>query len=219
MGLADSTSDGCAGGAASRSAPRAALHHRVATVHDQRGERRTVGGRVRLLPRHGGARWIAWPGCVGRLSTEVMRAPSAQGLSPQRASAHAGGRTGPGGWHALAHRDDPRGEQIGLELDPDEARSRPGWHHHITLCILAHHLPLRSCQRVKKSPSADLLVGEVGGRLGETSEVTHSPGGVRAGPAYPETTPRSDSVPSHAYPGRPEGLVTKPRCSAKEFCS
>jgi SRSO17 transposase len=38
----------------------------------------------------------------------------------------------------------------GLGMDHYEVRSWLGWHHHITLCLLAHHFLVRARQRVKK---------------------------------------------------------------------
>jgi hypothetical protein len=38
----------------------------------------------------------------------------------------------------------------GLGMDHDEVRSWLGWHHHITLCLLAHHVLVRARARVKK---------------------------------------------------------------------
>ena len=38
----------------------------------------------------------------------------------------------------------------GLGLDHYEVRSWLGWHHHMTLCLLAHHFLVRARQRVKK---------------------------------------------------------------------
>jgi SRSO17 transposase len=38
----------------------------------------------------------------------------------------------------------------GLGLDQYEVRSWLGWHHHMTLCLLAHHFLVRARQRVKK---------------------------------------------------------------------
>jgi SRSO17 transposase len=38
----------------------------------------------------------------------------------------------------------------GLGLDHDEVRSWLGWHHHLTLCLLAHHFLVRARQRVTK---------------------------------------------------------------------
>ena len=40
--------------------------------------------------------------------------------------------------------------QGGLGLDHHEVRSWLGWHHHMTLCLLAHHFLVRARQRVKK---------------------------------------------------------------------
>lgn len=40
--------------------------------------------------------------------------------------------------------------QGGLGMDHDEVRSWLGWHHHLTLCLLAHHFLVRARQRVKK---------------------------------------------------------------------
>ena len=38
----------------------------------------------------------------------------------------------------------------GLGLDHYEVRSWLGWHHHMTLCLLAHHFLVRARQRVKR---------------------------------------------------------------------
>jgi hypothetical protein len=38
----------------------------------------------------------------------------------------------------------------GLGLDHYEGRNWLGWHHHITLCLLAHHCLVRARQRVKQ---------------------------------------------------------------------
>lgn len=38
----------------------------------------------------------------------------------------------------------------GLGLDHYEVRSWLGWHHHMTLCLLAHHFLVHARQRVKK---------------------------------------------------------------------
>ena len=38
----------------------------------------------------------------------------------------------------------------GLGLEHDEVRSWLGWHHHMTLCLLAHHFLVRARQRGKK---------------------------------------------------------------------
>jgi SRSO17 transposase len=38
----------------------------------------------------------------------------------------------------------------GLGLDHYEVRSWLGWHHHMTLCLLAHHFLVRARLRLKK---------------------------------------------------------------------
>jgi SRSO17 transposase len=38
----------------------------------------------------------------------------------------------------------------GLGLDHYEVRSWVGWHHHMTLCLLAHHFLVRAPQQVKR---------------------------------------------------------------------
>jgi SRSO17 transposase len=42
-----------------------------------------------------------------------------------------------------------------LGMGDDEGRSWRGWHHHMTLCILAHGFLVRACLRLKKSPRLD----------------------------------------------------------------
>jgi len=37
-----------------------------------------------------------------------------------------------------------------LGMGDDEVRSWRGWHHHMTLCILAHFFLVRACRRLKK---------------------------------------------------------------------
>jgi SRSO17 transposase len=40
----------------------------------------------------------------------------------------------------------------GLGMDHYEVRSWTGWHHHMTLCLLAHHFLVRTQDRLKKKP-------------------------------------------------------------------
>ena len=41
-----------------------------------------------------------------------------------------------------------------LGMGDDEVRSWRGWHHHLTLCILAHFFLVRLQCRIKKTPQA-----------------------------------------------------------------
>ena len=43
-----------------------------------------------------------------------------------------------------------------LGMGDDEVRSWTGWHHHMTLVILAHFFVVRMSLRLKKSPSGDV---------------------------------------------------------------
>jgi SRSO17 transposase len=46
-----------------------------------------------------------------------------------------------------------------LGMGDYEVRSWRGWHHHMTLCILAHGFLVRARLRLKKSPGLDHLPG------------------------------------------------------------
>ena len=54
-----------------------------------------------------------------------------------------------------------------LGMGDYEVRSWRGWHHHMTLVILAHFFVVRMSLRLKKSPSSDVAPGRdgVGDRL------------------------------------------------------
>ena len=49
-----------------------------------------------------------------------------------------------------------------LGMGDDEVRSWTGWHHHMTLVILAHFLVVRMSLRLKKSPGGDVTPGGAG---------------------------------------------------------
>ena len=51
------------------------------------------------------------------------------------------------------------GKQL-LGMGDYETRSWPGWHHHMTLCILAHHFLVRLQQGLKKNSRLEPLPGE-----------------------------------------------------------
>jgi SRSO17 transposase len=61
------------------------------------------------------------------------------------------------------------GKQL-LGMGDYEVRSWTGWHHHMTLVILAHFFVVRMSRRLKKSPSRDAAPGgdDVGDRLAPT---------------------------------------------------
>ena len=46
-----------------------------------------------------------------------------------------------------------------LGMGDYEVRSWTGWHHHMTLVILAHFFVVRMSLRLKKSPSSDVAPG------------------------------------------------------------
>ena len=41
-----------------------------------------------------------------------------------------------------------------LGMGDDEVRHWRGWHHHMTLCVLAHGFLVRTCRRLKKTAPA-----------------------------------------------------------------
>jgi SRSO17 transposase len=53
------------------------------------------------------------------------------------------------------------GKQL-LGMGDDEVRSWTGWHHHMTLVILAHFFVVRMSLRLKKPPSSDIAPGHDG---------------------------------------------------------
>ena len=55
-----------------------------------------------------------------------------------------------------------------LGMGDDEIRSWTGWHHHLTLVILAHFFVVRMSRRLKKSPSGDVASGRHGVGVGLT---------------------------------------------------
>jgi SRSO17 transposase len=57
-----------------------------------------------------------------------------------------------------------------LGMGDYEIRSWTGWHHHMTLVILAHFFVVRMSQRLKKSPRGDVAPG----RNGVGSGLTHT---------------------------------------------
>lgn len=50
------------------------------------------------------------------------------------------------------------GKQL-LGMGDYEVRTWRGWHHHMTLCILAHHFLVRMQQRFEKSGRTDYAIG------------------------------------------------------------
>ena len=169
-GLADPASDGRAGlvgpgppapqgppgprgtcAAAGRSARRGRPPGRVAALPDQRGQQRAPGGRVRLS----NAGWRYARVCLAQTCGSSFggrwgRTRSSRSISAMR-PAHtpvaalvrvAGMR-----WPIETAFEESKG---GLGLDHYEVRSWLGWHHHMTLCLLAHHFLVRARLRVKK---------------------------------------------------------------------
>jgi SRSO17 transposase len=59
------------------------------------------------------------------------------------------------------------GKQL-LGMGDYEVRSWPGWHHHMTVVILAHFFVVRLSLRLKKSPSGDIDPGDIGAGSGFT---------------------------------------------------
>jgi len=91
-------------------------------------------------------------------------------------------------WPVETALEECKGE---LGMDHDETRSWRGWHHHLTLTLLAHHFLARLRLRLKKKPSVDGAPG-AGAAHGRAA-----PAGVR-----PPDGPGRGAVLSTAQPPR-----------------
>ena len=88
-----------------------------------------------------------------------------------------------------------------LGRDHYELRSWPGWHHHMTLVILAHHFLVRMQQRLNQRGGA--------ARAAVWSGAAHRPGSARGRarpeprPGCAEPGPRASAAAGRAAPARP----------------
>lgn len=87
--------------------------------------------------------WIVWRRTLGDAPELKVYLSNAPATAPVTALVRMAGMR----WPIETALEESKG---GLGMDHYEVRSWLGWHHHMTLCLLAHHFLVRARARVKK---------------------------------------------------------------------
>jgi SRSO17 transposase len=87
--------------------------------------------------------WVVWRRGLGEHPELKVYLSNAPAHTPVAALVRVAGMR----WPIETAFEESKG---GLGLDHYEVRTWLGWHHHMTLCLLAHHFLVRARQRVKK---------------------------------------------------------------------